>query len=102
MQETIYPYFINEKKRIAVDYKFSNKNFALPAWRDFINIFSRPLFTIIFRSQMVISVKYCFLTAERIFELQPYCVSCFYLAVQENHISLNFEHFLNIYYLMTH
>ena len=91
MQETIYPYFINEKKKIAVDYKFSNKNFALPAWRDFKNIFSRPLFTIIFRSQMVISVKDCFLTAERIFELQPYCVSCFYLAVAKMYKKITFH-----------
>ena len=37
----------------AQNHKFSNKNNYLPAWRDFKMIFSRPLFTIIFRQKMV-------------------------------------------------
>ena len=38
----------------AQNHKFSNKN-NLPAWRDFKINFSRPLFTIIFRPQIVFS-----------------------------------------------
>ena len=44
--ETTFPYFIKVPK-------FSNKNNYLSAWRDFKIIFSRPLFTIIFRPKMV-------------------------------------------------
>ena len=33
--------------------KFSNRNKHLPAWRHFKTIFSRPLFTIIFRPKIV-------------------------------------------------
>ena len=33
--------------------KFSNKNIHLPAWRDFKTNFSRTLFTIIFRPEIV-------------------------------------------------
>ena len=36
----------------AQNHKFSNKNNCLPAWRDFKTNFSRPLFTIIFRSKI--------------------------------------------------
>ena len=35
------------------NHKFSNKNNYLPPWRDFKIIFSRPLFTIIFRPKNV-------------------------------------------------
>ena len=34
-------------------YKFGNKNDMVIAWRNFKNIFSRPLFTIIFRPKIV-------------------------------------------------
>ena len=37
----------------AQNHKFSNKNNYLPAWRDFKNIFSRQLFTIIFKPKML-------------------------------------------------
>ena len=37
----------------AQNHKFSNKNNYVPAWRDFKIIFSRPLFTIIFRPKFV-------------------------------------------------
>ena len=36
----------------AQNQKFSNKKNYLPAWRDFKILFSRPLFTIIFRPKM--------------------------------------------------
>ena len=34
-------------------YKFSNKNNMVSAWRNFKNIFPRPLFIIIFRPEML-------------------------------------------------
>ena len=37
----------------AQNHKFSNKTNYLPAWRNFKIIFSRPLFTIIFRPKLV-------------------------------------------------
>ena len=37
----------------AQNHKFSNKNNHLPAWRDFKINFSRPLFTIIFKTKIV-------------------------------------------------
>ena len=41
----------------AQNHKFSNKNNYLPSWRDFKIIFSRPLFTIIFRPKMVFWIQ---------------------------------------------
>ena len=41
-------YFI-DKTSFDQKYKFSNKNDMVCAWRNFKNIFPRPLFTIIFR-----------------------------------------------------
>ena len=46
MQEIILPYFINPKI-FAKNYKLS------PSRRDLINIFSRPIFTIIFRPKFL-------------------------------------------------
>jgi hypothetical protein len=37
----------------AQNHKFTNKNNYDPAWRDFKIIFSRPLFTIIFRPKII-------------------------------------------------
>ena len=45
-------YFSLLQKRVQ-NHKFSNKNNHLPAWRDFKIIFSRPLFTIIFRQKII-------------------------------------------------
>ena len=42
--------------KTAPNHKFSIRNNYLPAWRDFKIIFSRPLFTIIFRPKMVFLV----------------------------------------------
>ena len=41
-------------KIFAKNFKFSNKNHLLPAWRDFKINFSRPLVTIIFRPKIII------------------------------------------------
>ena len=42
----------------------NNKNDKLSAWRNFKNIFSRPLFTIIFRLEMLKFHQYSFLTGD--------------------------------------
>ena len=49
MLETIFPYFIKASK-ITNSVKKSNH---LPAWREFKINFSRPLFTIIFRPEII-------------------------------------------------
>jgi hypothetical protein len=45
-------------------YKFCNKHDMVSAWRNFKNIFSRPLFTIIFRPKMIKFHPYSILTGE--------------------------------------
>ena len=45
-------------------YKFSNENDRVRAWRKFENIFSRPLFTIIFRLEMLKFHQYSILTVD--------------------------------------
>ena len=52
-------------QKSAQNYKVSNKNNYLPAWRDFKINFSRPLFTIIFRPKMV------FLDTDSILRVKP-------------------------------
>ena len=42
------------------NHKFSNKNNHLPAWRKIGNIFSRPLFTINFRSNGIFAQRFHF------------------------------------------
>ena len=44
------------------NYKFSNKNNMMSAWRNFENIFARPLFIIIFRPEMLKFHPYSILT----------------------------------------
>ena len=44
------------------------------AWRNFKNIFSRPLFTIIFRPEMLKFYPYSILTGERMAGLVIFCV----------------------------
>ena len=48
----------------AQNLKFSNENDRVRAWRKFENIFSRPLFTIIFRLEMLKFHQYSFLTGD--------------------------------------
>ena len=45
--------YLIERRSFGQKYKFSNKNDMVSAWRNFKNIFSRPLFTIIFRPEML-------------------------------------------------
>ena len=56
-------YFI-ERRSFGQKYKFSNKNDMVSAWRKFKNIFSRPLFTIIFRPEMLKFHPYSILTGD--------------------------------------
>ena len=53
----------------AQNYKFSNKHNYHPAWRDLKIKFSIPLFTIIFRPQIV------FLDTDSILRVKPICES---------------------------
>ena len=50
------------------NHQFSSKNNYLPTWRDFKIIFSRPLFTIIFRPKMVFLVTDSILRVNPMFE----------------------------------
>ena len=45
-------------------YKFSNKNNMVSAWRNFKNIFPRPLFIIIFRLEILKFHPYSILTGD--------------------------------------
>ena len=56
----------------AQNHKFSNINNYLPAWRDFKNIFSRPLFTIIFRPKILILDTYSILSTKTKYESVAY------------------------------
>ena len=56
--------YIIESRNFDQKYKFSNKNDMVSAWRNFKNIFSRPLFTIIFRLEMLKFHPYSILTGD--------------------------------------
>ena len=55
-------------------YKFSNKNNMVSAWRNFKNIFPRPLFIIILRPEMLEFHPYSILTRDTRVEFVIYCV----------------------------
>ena len=55
-------------------YKFSNKNNMVSAWRNFKNIFPRPLFIIIFRPEMLKFHPYSILTGDTRVEFVIYSV----------------------------
>ena len=55
-------------------YKFSNKNNMVSAWRNFKNIFPRPLFIIIFRPEMLKFHQCSILTGDTRVEFVIYCV----------------------------
>ena len=55
-------------------YKFSNKNNMVSAWRNFKNIFPRPLFIIIFRSEMLKFHPYSILTGDSMVGFVIFCV----------------------------
>jgi hypothetical protein len=54
--------------------KFSNKNNMVSAWRNFKNIFPRPLFIIIFRAEMLKFHPYSILTGDTRLEFVIYHV----------------------------
>ena len=54
--------------------KFSNKNDMVSAWRNFKYIFSRPLFTIIFRPELLKLHPYSILTGDTMVGFVIYCV----------------------------
>ena len=55
-------------------YKFSNKNNMVSAWRNFKNVFPRPLFIIIFWPEMLKFQPYSILTGDTRVEFVIYCV----------------------------
>ena len=63
-----------KKRRFDQKYKFSNKNDMVCAWRNFKNIFPRPLFTIIFRPKILFFVTYLILTGQTKVEFVIYWV----------------------------
>ena len=54
--------------------KFSNKNDMVRAWRNFKNIFPRPLFIIIFRPEMLKLHPYSIMTGDTRVEFVIFCV----------------------------
>ena len=54
--------------------KFSNKNDMVSAWRNFKNIFPRPLFIIIFRPEMLKFHPYSILTGDTMVGFVIFCV----------------------------
>ena len=54
--------------------KFNNKNDMVSAWRNFKNIFPRPLFIIIFRPEMLKFHPYSILAGDTRVEFVIYCV----------------------------
>jgi hypothetical protein len=52
----------------AQNHKFSNKNNYFPAWRDFKINFSRPLFNIILRPNMLVLVTDSILRVKQMYE----------------------------------
>jgi hypothetical protein len=61
-------------RRFDQKYKFSNKNDMVCAWRNFKNIFSRPLFTIIFRPKILFFITYSILIGQTKVEFVIYWV----------------------------
>jgi len=63
-----------ERRSFGQKYKFSNKNDMVSAWRNFKNIFSGPLFTIIFGPEMLKFHPYSILTGVAMVGFVIYCV----------------------------
>ena len=66
--------YLIERRNFDQKYKFSNKNDMVSAWRNFKNIFSRPLFTIIFRPDMLKFRPYSILTGDTMVGFVIFCV----------------------------
>ena len=91
--------YLIERRNFDQKYKFSNKNDMVSAWRNFKNIFSRPLFTIIFRPQMIKFHPYSNLTGEGKVDFLIYCMlikrkceECFKIkSTQNNQMRLHYD-----------
>ena len=66
--------YLIERRSFGQKYKFSNKTDMVSAWRNFKNIFPRPLFIIIFRPEMLKFHPYSILTRDTRVEFVIYCV----------------------------
>ena len=66
--------YLVERRNFDQKYKFSNKNNMVSAWRNFKNIFPRPLFIIIFRPEMLKFHPYSIFTRNTRVEFVIYCV----------------------------
>ena len=66
--------YLIERRSFGQKYKFSNKNDMVSAWRNFKNIFPRPLFIIIFRPEMLKFHPYSILTGDTRVEFVIYSV----------------------------
>ena len=66
--------YLIERRIFGQKYKFSNKNDMVSAWRNFKNIFSRPLFTVIFRPEMLKFHPYSILIGDTMVEFVIFCV----------------------------
>ena len=64
----------HEKRSFDQKYKFSKKNDMVCAWRNFKNIFPRPLFTIILKPKILFFVTYSILTGNTKVEFVIYWV----------------------------
>ena len=58
--------YLIEWRSFGQKYKFRNKNNMVSAWRNFKNIFSRPLFTIIKRLEMLKFHPYSIFTGDSV------------------------------------
>ena len=65
-------------------YKFSNKNDMVSAWMNFKNIFSRPLFTIFFKPEMLKFPPYSILTRDTMVRFVIFCVLMYCLNIEYN------------------
>ena len=66
--------YLIERRSFGQKYKFSNKNDMVSTWRNFKNIFSRPLFTITFRPEMLKFHPYSILTGDSMVGFVIFCV----------------------------
>ena len=69
----------------ARNYKFSNKNNMVSAWRNFKNVFPRPLFIIIFWPEMLKFHPYSILTGDTRVEFVIYCVLNLFYSKNRNY-----------------
>ena len=66
--------YLIERRSFGQKYKFSNKNDMVSASRNFKNIFSRPLVTIIFRPEILKFHQYSIWSGETMVRFVIYCV----------------------------